>query len=212
MTRYFTTAGKVVDLSAAAGPMSGQVLHGLTEVVTGAADESETHRTTVVAIDPDHVDPPLIRALARAGRVRAPSTIDAAFVLERAAPVAEVAAPRAFPAAEELALEPGELVEATVSFYYCERGEQGLHPGDGGGFCGVMRDGTVVYPGAAACAYSYLGQRFRIVDDPLERIYVCADTGSAVHGLHRDIWFMSSDDGWDWQLNVGQVATIEILP
>ncbi|MCA9851946.1 MAG: hypothetical protein KC461_15060, partial [Dehalococcoidia bacterium] len=85
-------------------------------------------------------------------------------------------------------------------------------PGDGGNFCGVMRDGSVVYPGAAACAYKYLGQQFRIVGDPTGRIYRCADTGSAVHGVHRDIWFMTSDDGWDWQLVVGQVATIEILP
>ena len=109
-------------------------------------------------------------------------------------------------------LGPGERAQATISFYYCEPGALGLHPGDGGGFCGVMRDGTVVYPGAAACAYVYLGQQFRIVGDPLERIYRCADTGSAVHGLHRDIWFMTSDEGWAWQLAVGQTATIEILP
>ena len=37
-------------------------------------------------------------------------------------------------------------------------------------------------------------------------------TGSAVHGLHRDIWFGSSDDGWTWQRSVGQAASIEILP
>lgn len=109
------------------------------------------------------------------------------------------------------ALVVGDQVQATVSFYYCERGSQGLHPGDGGNFCGVMRDGQVVYPGAAACAYIYLGQRFRIVGDPLDRVYTCADTGSAVHGLHRDIWFMNSDEGWSWQRRVGQVATIEIV-
>ena len=109
-------------------------------------------------------------------------------------------------------LAPGDRVTATVSFYYCELGPKGRHPGDGGNFCGVMRDGTVVYDGAAACAYEYLGQQFRIEGDPTGRVYRCADTGSAVHGQHRDIWFMSSDEGWEWQLKVGQVATIEILP
>lgn len=110
------------------------------------------------------------------------------------------------------ALAVGDRVQATVSFYYCERGASRLHAGDGGKFCGIMRDGDVVYPGAAACAYEYLGQRFRIAGDPLAREYTCADTGSAVHGLHRDIWFMTSDEGWAWQLDVGQTATIEIVP
>ena len=108
-------------------------------------------------------------------------------------------------------LAAGDRIQATISFYYCQRGEQGLHPGDGGKFCGVMRDGDVVYPGAAACDYAYLGQRFRIQGDPLDRVYTCADTGSAVHGLHRDIWFMTSDEGWAWQLDVGQVAVIEVV-
>lgn len=137
---------------------------------------------------------------------------------EPAPPPAEAAAsvasavPEAPAAPTAPVLAPGDQVTATVSFYYCEAGEQGLHRGDGGNFCGAMRDGTVVYSGAAACAYAYLGQEFRIVGDPTERVYRCADTGSAVHGLHRDIWFMSSDEGWEWQREVGQVATIEILP
>ncbi|MEX2376104.1 MAG: hypothetical protein WD942_11055, partial [Dehalococcoidia bacterium] len=214
MTRYFTTAGKVVELSAVARPMSGQVVDAITEAVIRDTDGSATRSTELVAIDPDHVDPPLIRALARESRPRASSAVDAVFELEQAIPLpaAEAASPPVVAAPREPALQPGEVVQATVSFYYCERGDEGLHAGDGGGFCGVMRDGTVVYPGAAACAYAYLGQRFRVLGDPLDRVYVCADTGSAVHGLHRDIWFMSSDDGWDWQRAIGQVATIEILP
>ncbi len=114
--------------------------------------------------------------------------------------------------APEPIVVPGDRVQATVSFYYCEPGARGLHPGDGGGFCGVMRNGQGVFPGAAACAYQYLGQRFRIESDPTERVYVCADTGNAVAGMHRDIWFMDSDEGWAWQMDVGQVAMIEILP
>lgn len=110
------------------------------------------------------------------------------------------------------ALRPGDRIAVSVSFYYCETGGRTLARGDGGGFCGAMRDGSVVYNGAAACDFVYLGQRFRIDGDPLGLIYRCADTGSAVHGLHRDVWFASSDDGWAWQRSVGQAATIEILP
>ncbi len=109
-------------------------------------------------------------------------------------------------------LSPGERIEATVSFYYCEQSEGDERPGDGGGFCGAMRDGTIVYPGAAACSYDYLGQLFRIEGDPTERVYRCNDTGNAVLGLHRDIWFQSSDEGWLWAYHVGQRAVIEILP
>ncbi len=108
-------------------------------------------------------------------------------------------------------LQVGARVEATLSYYYCEQGQQPRGIGDGGGFCMHMRNGEIVYPGAAACAHAYLGQRFRIVGDPLERVYDCADTGSAVHGQHRDIWFMNSDDGMAWQAQVGTVAIIEIL-
>ncbi len=119
----------------------------------------------------------------------------------------------AYPGAEVTPeLSPGVRIEATVSFYYCDQSEGDERPGDGGGFCGAMRDGTIVYPGAAACSYDYLGQQFRIEGDPTERIYRCNDTGNAVLGLHRDIWFQSSDEGWLWAYRVGQRAVIEILP
>ena len=107
-------------------------------------------------------------------------------------------------------LTPGDRLMVPVSFYYCQAG--GGAQGDGGGFCGAMRDGSVVYSGAAACDVVYLGQRFRIEGDPSARIYRCADTGSAVHGLHRDIWFGSNSEGWAWQRSIGQAATIEVLP
>jgi hypothetical protein len=112
------------------------------------------------------------------------------------------------------ALVPGQQIRATVTYYYCRKGAIHSAPalGDGGNFCGIMRDGTIVYPGAAACDDVYLGQRFRILGDPTGRVYKCADTGSAVHGLHRDIWFMVSDEGWVWLQSIGDVATIEILP
>lgn len=143
--------------------------------------------------------PAAIQDFAAIAEVPAGETVRAA----RAVPPAPPAAPR---------LAPGDRVQVTVSFYYCEVGSRVAAVGDGGGFCGAMRDGSVVYNGAAACDYAYLGQRFRIEGDPLKRIYRCADTGSAVHGLHRDIWFGSSDDGWAWQRSVGQLATIEVLP
>lgn len=106
-------------------------------------------------------------------------------------------------------LQPGDRVVATVSFYYCTA-DSG-HPGDGGAWCGAMRDGTVVSPGAAACDYEYLGQQFRIEGDPTGRVYTCNDTGSAVHGLHRDIWFRTNAEGWSWQRDVGRRVVIEIV-
>lgn len=142
-----------------------------------------------------------------------PEAISATLaVVEQPAPPAP--APPAAPPPERPTLEEltaGQQVAATVSYYYCQQGSNPRGIGDGGGFCGAMRDGTVVYPGAAACAHAYLGQHFRIVGDPLERVYTCADTGSAVHGQHRDIWFMNSDDGMNWQAVVGRNITIEIL-
>ena len=106
-------------------------------------------------------------------------------------------------------LAPGDRVVATVSFYYCAAGSG--HPGDGGAWCGAMRDGTVVYPGAAACDYTYLGQQFRIEGDPTGRVYTCNDTGGAVHGLHRDIWFRTNTEGWSWQREVGRSVVIQIV-
>ncbi|MGE0228769.1 MAG: hypothetical protein AB7I38_00425 [Dehalococcoidia bacterium] len=108
-------------------------------------------------------------------------------------------------------LQAGDRITVPVTFYYCEDSTGGQRAGDGGGFCGVMRDGTAVYPGAAACEYRYLGQRFVIEGDPTGRTYVCADTGSGIHGQHRDIWFMSSGEGWAWQQVVGRSAVIRIL-
>lgn len=130
--------------------------------------------------------------------------------------VAATAIPASIPAAAEISdtpeLLPGDRVRTTISFYYCQHDPDSANPpGDGGGFCGIMRDGSIVYPGAAACAYAYLGQRFRILGDPLGRIYRCSDTGSAVDGQHRDIWFQSSDEGWNWLWATGSTATIEVV-
>ena len=107
-------------------------------------------------------------------------------------------------------LVAGDVIEVTISFYYCEQGDT-ASGGDGGGFCGAMRDGTVVYEGAAACALTYLGQQFRIVGDPTGRTYTCHDTGNAVLGLHRDIFFHNASDGWPWLWSVGTSAVLEIV-
>lgn len=108
-------------------------------------------------------------------------------------------------------LRTGDRPMVTVSFYYCEE-IASYSSGDGGGFCGVARDGSRVRSGMAACDVAYLGQRFQIEGDPTGRTYLCGDTGSAVRGLHRDIWFMSNRDGWHWQQSVGGQAFIKILP
>jgi hypothetical protein len=75
-----------------------------------------------------------------------------------------------------------------------------------------MANGAPVHSGAAACAHQYLGQQFRIMNDPTDRIYTCADTGSAVGGQHRDIWFATADEARQWYRVVGPTAVIEILP
>ena len=104
-----------------------------------------------------------------------------------------------------------ETVEAPLSYYYCNQGTLAVSIGDGGGWCGTMANGAVVHEGAAACARDFLGQRFRIVGDPRSLIYTCTDTGSAVGGQHRDIWFDNSDDGYRWIVEVGYSAEVEIL-
>lgn len=106
----------------------------------------------------------------------------------------------------------GATVEATVTYYYCTQGAIAAGIGDGGGFCGVMVNGQTVFAGAAGCVASLLGQRFRITGDPTGRVYTCTDTGSAVVGQHRDIWFPNSDDGYLWWIEVGFKTTIEVLP
>ena len=104
-----------------------------------------------------------------------------------------------------------ETVQATLSYYYCAQGTLAVSIGDGGGFCGAMASGEIVHEGAAACAQEFLWQRFRIVGDPRGLTYTCKDTGSAVHGHHRDIFFHNSDDGYRWIVEVGYTVQIEIF-
>lgn len=106
---------------------------------------------------------------------------------------------------------PPETIEL-ITYYYCEKGSLPASWGDGGGFCGHMRNGEVVHPGAAACAPEYFGSRFRIEGDPTERIYTCTDTGGAVGSGHRDIWFNNSDQGFRWRNQVGRFATVIPVP
>jgi len=102
--------------------------------------------------------------------------------------------------------------ETSITYYYCVPGTNPDSIGDAGGYCGVMANGERVYAGAAACAPGLLGQRFTIEGDPTGRIYTCADSGGSVLNDHRDIWFMHSDEGYDWWVTVGSRAYITILP
>lgn len=148
-------------------------------------------------------------------RVRVARSVESATDIYREARVLSIITPPPTPApAPASALPPlgaGDRIEVTLSFYYCEASADTPLRGDGGGFCGAMRDGTNVRSGAAACDFAYLGQRFRIEGDPTGRTYVCADTGSAVHGLHRDIWFQAAGEGWQWLDATGSRATIEVV-
>jgi hypothetical protein len=110
------------------------------------------------------------------------------------------------------AVQAGDRLTVPVTFYYCEDTTGGTRRGDGGGFCGAMRNGKVVHDGAAACDVRYLGQRFIIEGDPTGRTYECTDTGGGIADQHRDIWFLGNADGWAWQAVVGRTAVIQILP
>jgi hypothetical protein len=55
-----------------------------------------------------------------------------------------------------------------------------------------MRNGEVVYEGAAACGYQRLGSQFLLLGD----VSTCADTGSAVWGDHVDWFFHDHWEGW----------------
>lgn len=103
-------------------------------------------------------------------------------------------------------------VKAPITYYYCTQTSTS-GAGDGGGFCGSMRDGSIVHPGAASCDSRYFGQRFRVVGDPTNMIYSCADTGGGVSAEHRDIWFATSGEAWAWWKQVAPTgyATVEVL-
>jgi len=112
--------------------------------------------------------------------------------------------------------DPGPLAgvpfETSITYYYCVPGSNPASIGDGGGYCGGMANGQIVHSGAAACSADKLGQRFTIQGDPTERTYTCEDTGGAVLNDHRDIWFMHSDEGYAWWVQVGDRAEITVLP
>ncbi|MEX2373361.1 MAG: hypothetical protein WD800_06110 [Dehalococcoidia bacterium] len=107
--------------------------------------------------------------------------------------------------------EDSDRFETTITYYYCVPGENAASIGDGGGYCGTMTNEDRVHEGAAACAPQHLGQRFVIEGDPTGRTYECADTGGSVLQDHRDIWFMTSDEGYAWWLEVGERAFIQIV-
>ena len=103
-------------------------------------------------------------------------------------------------------------LRAPITYYYCtQTGFADI--GDGGGFCGLMRNGAPVHAGAASCDRANLGQRFRVVGDPTGLVYTCMDTGGGVSAEHRDIWFATNDEGYAWRKQVAPAgfATIEII-
>ena len=105
----------------------------------------------------------------------------------------------------------GDSFEVSLTYYYCVPGSNPASIGDGGGYCGGMANGEVVHEGAAACAAEKLGERFTIEGDPTGRVYTCEDTGGSVLNDHRDIWFMHSDEGYAWWVEVGARARITVV-
>ncbi len=107
--------------------------------------------------------------------------------------------------------EESDYFETSITYYFCVPGSNSASHGDGGGYCGATANGEQVADGVAACAPRHLGQRFTIEGDPTGRTYTCADTGGSVLQDHRDIWFMNSDDGYAWWVEVGERAFIRIV-
>jgi len=95
----------------------------------------------------------------------------------------------------------GRIENVNLTFYDCL--DQG--------FCGNMKSGTKVYEGAAACSWNLPeGTRFRILNDPTKRTYVCEDRG-ILDDTWVDIFFYDPEDGWAWQKAVGRYGAIEIV-
>ena len=103
-------------------------------------------------------------------------------------------------------------LSAPITYYYCTQ-TSGDGAGDGGGFCGHMRNGQIVHRGAASCSGTNFGQRFRVVGDPSSVVYTCKDTGGGVGNEHRDIWFATSDEAYTWWKTVAPAgyAVIEVV-
>lgn len=121
-------------------------------------------------------------------------------------------APDPVRAAPAEVVKPARAVQAPITYYYCTQ-TSGGGAGDGGGFCGHMRNGQIVHRGAASCSGANFGQRFRVVGDPSGLVYTCKDTGGGVGAEHRDIWFATSDEAFTWWKTVapGGYATIEVI-
>ena len=118
----------------------------------------------------------------------------------------------ATPPAPSAVVKPARALQVPVTYYYCTQ-QAGGGAGDGGGFCGAMRNGQIVHAGAASCSGTNFGQRFRILGDPTELIYTCKDTGGGVGAEHRDIWFANSDEAYTWSRTVAPsgYASIEVV-
>jgi 3D (Asp-Asp-Asp) domain-containing protein len=201
----------------AAAVLTGAAAYRLTSanpLVEGAASGAARTADGHVHLDEPARAVTTVRSdVALTGSEDAPRVPSDASVHERALPLsvappgASIIAPPTAPVVEAAA---GDRLFVTLSFYYCEHLDSGVSGGDGGAFCGLTRDGSQVAPGVAACDAAYLGQRFRIEGDPYDLLYRCADTGSAVGGQHRDIWFHTAAEGWDWIARVGHQGVIEV--
>ena len=123
-----------------------------------------------------------------------------------------ISAPDPAPAPANPVVKPARALTVPLTYYYCTQ-TSGGGAGDGGGFCGPMRNGQIVHRGAASCAGVNFGQKFRVIGDPSETTFTCMDTGGGVGAEHRDIWFATSDEAFTWWKTVapGGYATIEVV-
>lgn len=132
--------------------------------------EEYSHTLEIPGVERDGHGPGIVLVEGMAYRMIVPQLSSDGKVEPTPPPVVELPPE---PVAPEKNLGVG--VEAKITGYYCA--DNGGYYGDGGGFCGQMASGRVVYDGAAACGYYWdLGQDIYI--DSLDRTLKCEDRGN----------------------------------
>ena len=111
----------------------------------------------------------------------------------------------------------GTLVSgATLTVYSCLNDGTGSYCPEGQ----AMYSGQQVHRGAIACSWNWpIGQRLRIIGDPLDMIYTCLDRGGGLGSVGWiDVWFYDALDpatqAWRAQVHEyydSHLVTVELL-
>ena len=112
--------------------------------------------------------------------------------------------------------DPAPATEAVVSgvtltVYSCLNDGTGSYCPEGQ----AMYSGQQVHRGAIACSWNWpIGQRLRIIGDPLDMIYTCLDRGGGLGSVGWiDVWFYDAHDPATqaWRATWDQYVDVELL-